>query len=568
MSKEIIMLDEQIILKESEVQYENRLNNVFGNNRPISFNPKYTALNSGTPGEIIIHNSNNKDAPRKIKLDNNEILDMEFSSLNNDLLAIRTINNIISIYDLNEYKETEEQMKPKYTLKPECEIVLMTFNPVNPNILCLCGKEGNICVWDINNDKTFYENSNVNNPTGLLWSPNGNLVGICFENGLLIIYNYIENTFEEIFNEKISQKKCSKNFFTWLSDNSFATVGWGEDNRKKLSIYYNFKNNDNSILGECSIFWIEINEDDYDIIPFSNKEHNLIYLVNNNGNENSSIPSITVYEFNENQILKKSGYIPTHSAAFSLLINNNYCDSSKNEIGRFIEYNSEENKIFFVSIFKEIEKEQNDLKKDELGNEHNDLKKDELENEQKNNNNNNDNEKNELIKKIAEKDEEIISLKRKIEDNNKVIEEQNNNINNYKEKEKKFEEELNKIKDELDKEIYKKEPIIENKNMLEKEPENNEISSINNNINEKFSFDDFSNLIKDNKCIYLKFKGYAKNKDNNVSKNDEEEKENKEKEYKIYNLDVIDKNKDIGMVFGGELRMFTFEKYSESMNSE
>ena len=67
MSKEIILLDEQIILKESEVQYENRLNNVFGNNRPISFNPKYTALNSGTPGEIIIYNSNNKEAPRKIK---------------------------------------------------------------------------------------------------------------------------------------------------------------------------------------------------------------------------------------------------------------------------------------------------------------------------------------------------------------------------------------------------------------------------------------------------------------------------------------------------------------------
>ena len=204
------MLDEQIILKESEVQYEYRLNNVFGNNRPISFNPKYTALNSGTPGEIIIYNSNNKDAPRKIKLDNNEILDMEFSPLNNDLLSIRTINNTISVYDLNEYKENEEQMKPKYILKPEGEIVLMTFNPVNPNILCLCGKEGNICIWDINNDKTFYENSNVNNPTGLLWSPNGNIVGICFEDGLLIIYNYIENKFEEIFNENISQKNAQK----------------------------------------------------------------------------------------------------------------------------------------------------------------------------------------------------------------------------------------------------------------------------------------------------------------------------------------------------------------------
>ena len=73
---------------------------------------------------------------------------MEFSPLNNDLLAIRTINNIISIYDLNEYKETEEQMKPKYTLKPECEIVLMTFNPVNPNIYA-CVEKKEIYVYGI-----------------------------------------------------------------------------------------------------------------------------------------------------------------------------------------------------------------------------------------------------------------------------------------------------------------------------------------------------------------------------------------------------------------------------------
>lgn len=409
------MLDEKIILKEPEVQYEHRLNNVFGNNRPISFNPKYTAINSGNPGEIILYNSNNKDIRKIIILDNNDILDLEFSPLNNDLLAIRTINNIISVYDLNEYKENDEQMKPKYTLKPESEIVLMNFNPIKSNILCLCGKEGNACIWDINNDKTIYENSNVNNPTGLVWSPNGNLIGICFEDGALIIYNIIENKFEEVFNDKISQKKCSSTCFTWLSDNSFATVGWGEDNFKKLSIYYNFKNNDNSILGECQLFWIEINNDNCDIIPFSNKEHNLIYLVNNNnGIENSSIPSITVYEFKEEKILIKTGYFETHSAAFSLLINNNYCDSSKNEIDRFIKYNSEENKIYFVSIFKEIEQKQETL---------NIYSNDDLQEEELDQQQNNDDEKNELINKLAEKDKEIESLKKIIEDNTKLIEE-------------------------------------------------------------------------------------------------------------------------------------------------
>ena len=63
-----------------------------------------------------------------------------------------------------------------------------------------------------------------------------------------------------------------------------------------------------------------------------------------------NLPSITVYEFKENQILKKSEYYSTHSAAFSLLINSNNCDNNKDEIDRFIRYNSSENKIYFVSI--------------------------------------------------------------------------------------------------------------------------------------------------------------------------------------------------------------------------
>ena len=192
------MLDEKIILEESEVKFEHRLNNVFGNNRPISFNTKYTALNSGNHGEIILYNKNKEHVPQRIKLDNNDILDLEFSPFNNEHLALYTKNNIISIYDLSEYNENDDQMKPKYTLNPKNEITLMTFNPAKSNILCICDKKGNMCIWDINADKTFNQLNQENDSTGLLWSPNGNLIAICFNDGLLKIYNNVDNIYKNI----------------------------------------------------------------------------------------------------------------------------------------------------------------------------------------------------------------------------------------------------------------------------------------------------------------------------------------------------------------------------------
>ena len=551
------MLDEKIILEESEVKFEHRLNNVFGNNRPIAFNKKYTALNSGNHGEIILYNKNTENVPQKIKLDDNDILDLEFSPFNNEHLALYTKNNIMSIYDLSEYNESDEQMKPKYTLKPETEITLMTFNPAKPNILCICDKTGNMCIWDINSDKTFNQLNGENDSTGLLWSPNGNLIAICFNDGLLKIYNIIDNKFDEIFEEKISQKDCSSNFFTWLNDNSFATIGWGEDNSKNLSIWNNFKNNDISILGECSIYSIKINEADSDIIPFSNKEYNLIYLVNK---KEDNLPSITVYEFKENQILKKSEYYSTHSAAFSLLINSNNCDNNKDEIDRFIRYNSSENKIYFVSIFKKVEKGQENLKEDSIKESEimktiNDLEK----------------ENNELKKKLTEKDEENNSLKKAIEDNNndnkKIIDEQKVKINTYEQEKNELERAIDKLKDELDKEQYQRELILENKIKLEKEISNVKLSLINNVPQELVSSIQFSNFMKENKGIFLKLEKHIINRDNNLNEEDKEQKDNNNQVYKIYNLDVSDKNKEIFMIFGNESFSFTFDKYEDSMKS-
>ena len=552
------MLDEKIILEESKVQYEHKLNNVNSINNQIAYNPKYTALNSGNPGEIILYNKNKENIPLKIKLDNNEILDLEFSPFNNEHLAIYTKINIISIFDLSEYNENEEQMKPKYSLKYDSEFALMTVNPAKENILSICDNEGNITLWDINSDKTFNEYNREKNPTRLLWNPNGNCIGICFVDGLLKIYNIIDNNnnFEEILEEKISQKESLSNSFTWLSDNSFATIGWGEDNCKNLSIWNNFEQKDNSIFGECSIYSIRINESDSDIIPFSNKEYNLIYLVNK---KEDNLPSITVYEFNENQIIKKLEYFSTYPAAFSILINNNYCDNTKNEIDRFIRYNSEDNKIYFVSIFKKVENEQNLNKDSEI---------------QENINENLEKENNDLRMKLQEKEKENNSLKKVIEDNNnennRIIEGQKIKINTYDQKQKELEGEIDKLNEELDKVKYKSEQYLANKIKLEKELSNNlnnKLSIIKPAPEQLSSINEFSGLVKNNDSISLKLEKCIINRDNNLGESANENEDNINQEYKIYNLDVVDKNKEIVMIFGNEYRSFTFKKYNESMKS-
>ena len=144
------------------------------------------------------------------------------------------------------------------------------------------------------------------------------------------------------------------------------------------------------------------------------------------------LPSITVYEFNENQIIKKLEYFSTYPADFSILINNNYCDKNKNEIDRFIRYNSDDNKIYFVSIFKKAENEEI-LKKlnENLEKENNDLKI-----------------------KLQEKEEENNSLKNNNIENNKIIEGQKIEINTYKQEQNELKEEISNLKSELDEVKY------------------------------------------------------------------------------------------------------------------
>ena len=96
---------------------------------------------------------------------------------------------------------------------------------------------------------------------------------------------------------------------------------------------------------------------------------------------------------------------------------------------------------------------------------------------------------------------------------------------------------------------------------------NNKLSIIKPVPEQLSSINEFSGLVKNNDSISLKLEKCIINRDNNLGESSNENEDNINQEYKIYNLDVVDKNKEIVMIFGNEYRSFTFKKYNESMKS-
>ena len=610
------MSDYKIILKESESKFNNQLNIANHNYRPIAANDKYIVFNLST-SEILLNKADGSEII--LKLENENIVYLEFSPCNNGILAALNLNNTISINDLSKYDENEKQIKPKCILNHNDNVVSMNFNPVKPNILCSCVKEGKAYIWDIDSGNIISEINIENNPTGLSWSPNGELIGICFENGLLTIYNVDNRNNKMILSEKISQKNISSPCFSWINNNSFISVGSGEDNTKNLSIWDNFVSSEKSILGECSIYSIKINDNDSDIVPFFNRDKNLIYLLNKQDVLNPSIPpfpSITVYEFKDKQIIKKSEYFSSHSSNFAILISNNFFNKEENEIDRFIRYCSDENKMYFVSIFQELEKENiNNISAQKAVENHSDSQNDEV--SRKNFVNqipNNSFKANDLTKSlesfveiypqvsldniVGKKDDEIKTLKLELENQKKIIEDLNKEnaelklnskendkdkeINEYKEtianlkrniediknekiniikeqitslenKKKRIEEEIEKLNKALD---YKKE---KNENNIK--PENN---LVNDETPINITFNELNDNLKNEQGKSVKLDRIVKKTGlmEQIINSDTDNVQNKD--YVFYNLNIIDDQKDIVISNGDEYKVFKIESNSNT----
>ena len=549
---------------------------------------KYIALNSGSPGEIILYKS--KDNSSKIQLHEKEILYMEFSQFNNEILASLTIDNIIYINDFSSYQDNQGEIILKCKLEHKGTVVLMNFNPSKPDILCSCEEEGKAYIWNTDSGNVLSEFEIEKNPVGMEWSPNGNLIGICFENGLLNIYTTEDMAyFYAILSEKISEKNLSGKSFAWINDNSFVSVGWCKDNSHKLCIWDEFINKENSIFGEGLIYSEKIDDSYPDMIPYVNPQNKLIYLINNQDIINHSHPSIIVYVFTEKQIFKMSEYFTSMPADISLLIHNKFYDRKNHVIDKVLRYNLEENNIYCVSISKE-EEIKNSKNINTIDTQYKNPNS-HIENNFQNNHVNTLEEREEKKGEIEALKEELEKQKIHIEnlqkenmelknkDNNKEYQQTNSNlekiiediikekenminehkikINNHENKWKRLEEEIEKLKKVIGERKYKNQETpesIENNNY-----NNKDLSMIKNTTN-ILSLTDFNTMINEDKGIGLKLEQIGKiesDKNNDENNNIVNEKIS---DYRIYNVNIQNEEKDVVLTNGHKFKTFSIVK--------
>ena len=336
------MLQEKILcVTSSKIISNYRLNSLSKEGHQISVNNSYLSLALRKSGEIGLLNFLNPEKNYKtIQINKNNIIDLEFSPHNNNILSVSYQNKtIISIIEFN---TSTNEIKCK-DLNHKGKIVIKNFNPILENLLCSCTVDGMGYVWDYNKESIIWEFNTEKEAKGILWSPNGNLIGICYKNKKLEIFD--KNNKKKIYEKKISDKELNVNNFAWVNDNIIITVGW--ENNKHIIKLWDIYNNNNI---EELLIQDNIN-DTNDIIPFVNQEKKLIYLVRKE-EYTCSKPSIVVYYLNEsNRLEKKCEYNSLYPSFCTVLLNDKTYQKNKNEIDTFAQYSAKDNKICYVYFF-------------------------------------------------------------------------------------------------------------------------------------------------------------------------------------------------------------------------
>ena len=332
-----------------EIAKNYRLNKQIKEGRQIAINSKYLAMAFRKSGEIGLLNSrdpkfeyNSIQHPNKFN-----ILDIEFSPLDDNLLSVSYENkNFFSLIKFETF-EKKSNISNRKDLEHKGKVIIKNFNQKNANIICSCTEDGMIYFWnigDINNPKLSNIFKGGKEPKGISWNPNGNLVGICFKKQSFKIFE--ENKI--IFEQKISEEEIILKNFEWIDEKNIITIGW-ENNEQKLKIWD--VNNKQYFLEEV---YFKNEREQNDIVPFVNREKKLIYIVRKEENITSKDSIILYYWNNESKLQKIYEYSSPYPAFFTILLNDESYIKDSNEIDRFVQFSSRENKIYYVSFHFQI----------------------------------------------------------------------------------------------------------------------------------------------------------------------------------------------------------------------
>jgi len=339
---------QNIKFKENKEKYEKCLLSKFKTEgRLISMNEKYLAMLWKENGEIVITNSSkpciiNDDKPRIKGPKNNNMLDLEFSPFNSQLLASTNDNNSVFLWKIPEEGIKEDIINEKliYKKHKSNRVNYVNFNPINKDIILSSTYFGEIHIWNIIKNDTINElnSDNISSITSISWSPDGTLVGCANLKNINIFEN---RTNKIIFNHQINDiYQPSK--FIWIDNNLLVTTSWNKKGEKMLKLWDIRKvNEDYTSQGELSS--IKIDKSFNISIPFINRELKLLYSVGKNEK------FIKVYDYNGDKLSEINKYNLNFESSYSILFDRKCLDNNL-EIDKFIRYHNINKELYFISI--------------------------------------------------------------------------------------------------------------------------------------------------------------------------------------------------------------------------
>ena len=312
--------------------------------RLMAVNDKYLALTWMGKGKIKLLDSHNpmnlSNYYTTISCESADILDMEFSPFDNNVLSFSNEDKNVCIYKFEEMNEDSININSEFYSGHSKKVGFINFNPVASNIMCSSTSYGEVNVWESKEFKTYTSINLQNNPNFISWSPNGDLVGISMKNKNFYVF---DPRMKKLENPIQISYSTSNSKFAWIDNYTVATIGFGKNADKILGLLDLRKNNS---LNSNYKFVSTVLIDKFNslTIPYVNPELKLIYTV---GKEESYMK---IFDFNTGSLEKYGDFKNLELNNFSIHFNRQYLNKQKLEIDRFARYTKERN-IYYVSFY-------------------------------------------------------------------------------------------------------------------------------------------------------------------------------------------------------------------------
>ena len=307
--------------------------------RLMAINDKFLAMPWNNPGVINIANVNNSGDLSSYNLgtyntENSNILDMEFSPFNSNILALVNDNNSMIFSKIPEDFNSYRVNSTSFKFHKENNS-LINFNPIVSNLICSCSENGELLISDVEKLKLFREYNLTKSPNAISWSPDGALIGIITKSKF---FHIVDPRSKGIILNKQINEFNNNSKFSWVDTNIITCTTWDVRGYRYLKLLdrkkYNFFTS--TIL---------LDKNNLQITPYVDQELKIIYSIGKDDNY------VKVFDYSKGTLQQCLKYRCNEHNKFTIQLNRKFLNKEILELDKFASLTKNNNIIYVGFTF-------------------------------------------------------------------------------------------------------------------------------------------------------------------------------------------------------------------------